>query len=83
MAGYLEGEIPIIVRGDGCTSKTRTGKRYLDALAGLFSDQHGLLLQRGGRNGSSSTSPDRCDPGRVLEEAWQELVRRSAALAKA
>jgi adenosylmethionine-8-amino-7-oxononanoate aminotransferase len=37
MAGYLEGEIPIIVRGDGCYLEDSNGKRYLDALAGLFS----------------------------------------------
>src|SRR5918994_6832013 len=37
MAGYLEGEIPIIVRGDGCYLEDTNGKRYLDALAGLFS----------------------------------------------
>jgi adenosylmethionine-8-amino-7-oxononanoate aminotransferase len=37
MAGYLEGEVPIIVRGDGCYLEDANGKRYLDALAGLFS----------------------------------------------
>jgi adenosylmethionine-8-amino-7-oxononanoate aminotransferase len=37
MAGYLEGEIPIIVRGDGCYLEDTNGKQYLDALAGLFS----------------------------------------------
>jgi adenosylmethionine-8-amino-7-oxononanoate aminotransferase len=37
MAGYLEGEIPIIARGDGCYLEDTNGKRYLDALAGLFS----------------------------------------------
>jgi adenosylmethionine-8-amino-7-oxononanoate aminotransferase len=31
------GEVPIIVRGDGCYLEDSTGKRYLDALAGLFS----------------------------------------------
>ena len=36
MAGYLDGEIPIIVRGDGCYLEDANGKRYLDALAGLF-----------------------------------------------
>jgi adenosylmethionine-8-amino-7-oxononanoate aminotransferase len=36
MGGYLEGEIPIIVRGDGCYLEDAKGKRYLDALAGLF-----------------------------------------------
>jgi hypothetical protein len=34
---YLEGDIPIIVRGDGCYLEDSNGKRYLDALAGLFS----------------------------------------------
>jgi adenosylmethionine-8-amino-7-oxononanoate aminotransferase len=31
------GEVPIIVRGDGCYLEDANGKRYLDALAGLFS----------------------------------------------
>ena len=33
----LEAEVPIIVRGDGCYLEDSNGKRYLDALAGLFS----------------------------------------------
>jgi adenosylmethionine-8-amino-7-oxononanoate aminotransferase len=36
MAGYRDGEIPIIVRGSGCYLEDANGKRYLDALAGLF-----------------------------------------------
>jgi adenosylmethionine-8-amino-7-oxononanoate aminotransferase len=36
MAGYQSTEIPIIVRGDGCYLEDSNGKRYLDALAGLF-----------------------------------------------
>jgi adenosylmethionine-8-amino-7-oxononanoate aminotransferase len=36
MAGYADGEVPIIVRGDGCYLEDSKGKRYLDALAGLF-----------------------------------------------
>jgi adenosylmethionine-8-amino-7-oxononanoate aminotransferase len=36
MSSYLDGEIPIIVRGDGCYLEDSNGKRYLDALAGLF-----------------------------------------------
>jgi adenosylmethionine-8-amino-7-oxononanoate aminotransferase len=36
MAGYLEGEVPVIVRGEGCYLEDAKGKRYLDALAGLF-----------------------------------------------
>ncbi|MDX6448389.1 MAG: hypothetical protein QOD08_852, partial [Gaiellaceae bacterium] len=36
MAGYQSTEIPIIVRGDGCHLEDSNGKRYLDALAGLF-----------------------------------------------
>jgi adenosylmethionine-8-amino-7-oxononanoate aminotransferase len=34
-------EPPIIVRGDGCYLEDITGKRYLDALAGLFAVQVG------------------------------------------
>jgi adenosylmethionine-8-amino-7-oxononanoate aminotransferase len=37
MGGYGDGEVPIIVRGDGCYLEDANGKRYLDALAGLFS----------------------------------------------
>jgi adenosylmethionine-8-amino-7-oxononanoate aminotransferase len=37
MGGYANGEVPIIVRGDGCYLEDANGKRYLDALAGLFS----------------------------------------------
>jgi adenosylmethionine-8-amino-7-oxononanoate aminotransferase len=36
MSGYMDGEVPIIVRGDGCYLEDIHGKRYLDALAGLF-----------------------------------------------
>ena len=36
MSSYGDGEIPIIVRGDGCYLEDSHGKRYLDALAGLF-----------------------------------------------
>jgi adenosylmethionine-8-amino-7-oxononanoate aminotransferase len=32
-----DAEVPIIVRGDGCYLEDSGGKRYLDALAGLFS----------------------------------------------
>ena len=37
MGGYRDAEVPIIVRGDGCYLWDTNGKRYLDALAGLFS----------------------------------------------
>jgi adenosylmethionine-8-amino-7-oxononanoate aminotransferase len=37
MGGYQDAEVPIIVRGDGCYLEDANGKRYLDALAGLFS----------------------------------------------
>ncbi len=37
MSSYREAEVPVIVRGDGCYLEDLNGKRYLDALAGLFS----------------------------------------------
>jgi adenosylmethionine-8-amino-7-oxononanoate aminotransferase len=37
MGGYRDGEVPVIVSGDGCYLTDANGKRYLDALAGLFS----------------------------------------------
>ena len=36
MSSYREAEVPVIVRGDGCYLEDLNGKRYLDALAGLF-----------------------------------------------
>jgi adenosylmethionine-8-amino-7-oxononanoate aminotransferase len=41
MGAYGDGEVPIIVRGDGCYLEDANGKRYLDALAGLFAVQLG------------------------------------------
>jgi adenosylmethionine-8-amino-7-oxononanoate aminotransferase len=37
MGAYADSDVPIIVRGDGCYLEDANGKRYLDALAGLFS----------------------------------------------
>ena len=37
MGGFEIADVPIIVRGDGCYLEDSNGKRYLDALAGLFS----------------------------------------------
>ncbi|HET9286772.1 MAG TPA: aspartate aminotransferase family protein [Gaiella sp.] len=37
MGGYAQADVPIIVRGDGCYLEDTNGRRYLDALAGLFS----------------------------------------------
>jgi adenosylmethionine-8-amino-7-oxononanoate aminotransferase len=37
MGGYATEDVPIIVRGEGCYLEDSNGKRYLDALAGLFS----------------------------------------------
>ena len=36
MGGYAKTEVPVIVRGEGCYLEDSNGKRYLDALAGLF-----------------------------------------------
>ncbi|MDQ3867072.1 MAG: aspartate aminotransferase family protein [Actinomycetota bacterium] len=41
MASYRDSEVPVIVRGDGCYLEDANGKRYLDALAGLFAVQIG------------------------------------------
>jgi adenosylmethionine-8-amino-7-oxononanoate aminotransferase len=37
MGGYGVADVPIIVRGDGCHLEDSNGRRYIDALAGLFS----------------------------------------------
>ena len=41
MGGYAKADVPIIVRGEGCYLEDANGKRYLDALAGLFAVQLG------------------------------------------
>ncbi|HWH05283.1 MAG TPA: aspartate aminotransferase family protein [Gaiellaceae bacterium] len=41
MGGYQQTDVPIIVRGEGCYLEDANGKRYLDALAGLFAVQLG------------------------------------------
>jgi adenosylmethionine-8-amino-7-oxononanoate aminotransferase len=41
MSGYRDHEVPVIVRGEGCYLEDSNGKRYLDALAGLFAVQIG------------------------------------------
>ncbi len=41
MGGFRDADVPIIVRGDGCYLEDWNGKRYLDALAGLFAVQIG------------------------------------------
>jgi adenosylmethionine-8-amino-7-oxononanoate aminotransferase len=41
MGCYREDDLPIIVRGEGCYLEDANGKRYLDALAGLFAVQVG------------------------------------------
>src|SRR4249919_3645773 len=40
-SGYSQSEMPIIVRGEGAYIWDSNGKRYLDALAGLFVSQLG------------------------------------------
>jgi adenosylmethionine-8-amino-7-oxononanoate aminotransferase len=37
MGGYETADVPIIVRGEGCHLEDANGRRYMDALAGLFS----------------------------------------------
>src|SRR5882757_11343645 len=52
MSGYREEDVPIIVRGDGCYLEDSKGKRYLDALAGLFAVQVGYWY--GGERGQAA-----------------------------
>jgi adenosylmethionine-8-amino-7-oxononanoate aminotransferase len=41
MSSYADGEMPVIVRGEGQYVYDQNGKRYLDGLAGLFVSQIG------------------------------------------
>ena len=71
MGGYDAADVPIIVRGDGCYLEDANGKRYLDALAGLFSVNIGYSLRRGDRAGGA-----RADARAAL---LHELVVRAPA----
>jgi adenosylmethionine-8-amino-7-oxononanoate aminotransferase len=46
MSSYASADVPIIARGDGCYLEDTNGKRYLDALAGLFSVNAGYGFGR-------------------------------------
>ena len=70
MGGYGD-DGPIIVRGDGCYLEDANGKRYLDALAGLFAVQIGYSLRRGDGPGGA-----RADARAAL---LHELVVRASA----
>ena len=56
MSSYADGEVPVIVRGEGAYVYDQRGKRYLDGLAGLFVSQigHGRreLAEAGARQAS-------------------------------
>ena len=41
LAGFREHEVPVIVRGEGCSVWDQHGTRYLDGLSGLFTVQVG------------------------------------------
>ncbi|MGH8983789.1 MAG: aspartate aminotransferase family protein [Acidimicrobiia bacterium] len=41
LAGYEDADVPVIAQGEGCYVFDEHGKRYLDALAGLFTVQLG------------------------------------------
>jgi adenosylmethionine-8-amino-7-oxononanoate aminotransferase len=41
LGGFGEHEVPVIVRGEGCSVWDQHGNRYLDALSGLFTVQVG------------------------------------------
>jgi adenosylmethionine-8-amino-7-oxononanoate aminotransferase len=41
MSVYQDVDVPVIVRGEGCYLEDSLGRRYLDALAGLFAVQIG------------------------------------------
>jgi adenosylmethionine-8-amino-7-oxononanoate aminotransferase len=41
LGAYAERDLPVVVRGEGCYVFDAAGKRYLDALAGLFTVQLG------------------------------------------
>ncbi|MEA2362224.1 MAG: hypothetical protein QOD71_1369 [Thermoleophilaceae bacterium] len=65
MGGYADpADLQVIVKGDGCFLEDSNGRRYLDALAGLFCVNVGL------RSSSSSRPPSgRCSRKRA--SAWR------------
>jgi adenosylmethionine-8-amino-7-oxononanoate aminotransferase len=57
MGRYRDGEeLQIIVRGDGCYVEDAAGRRYLDALAGLFCVNIGYGF--GEEMGEAAARPD-------------------------
>ena len=83
MSSYEDAEIPIICRGEGCHVYDHHGKRYLDALAGLFAVQVGYSF--GEEMGAAATEQMRELP---FYTNWSyahpraiELAREVASLA--
>src|SRR5947209_19886214 len=60
MSAFEGADVPIIVRGDGCYLEDLNGKRYLDALAGLFSVNIGYGY--GGEMGEAAAAQMREPP---------------------
>ena len=83
MGGYRDAEVPIIVRGDGCYLEDSNGKRYLDALAGLFSVNIGYGYgEEMGEAAAACSRANRCSaringvraiaPPRGWPRSWRE-----------
>ena len=79
MGGFETEDIPIIVRGDGCYLEDSNGRRYLDALAGLFSVNIGYSFgERSARRRSSRcASCPSTRTGRTRTRARSSSPRRS------
>ena len=75
MAGYLEDEVPIIVRGDGCYLEDSKGKRYLDALAGLFAVNIGY----GFGEEIGQAAPRRCASCPSIRTGRTRILARSSS----
>ena len=83
-AAYGDGEVPIIVRGDGCYLEDANGKRYLDALAGPVrrADSATRTATRSARRRTSRCASCRSTPtGRTRIRARSSSPPRSRALA--
>src|SRR6266550_2665720 len=73
MSGYRDSEVPVIVRGEGCYLEDSNGKRYLDALAGLFAVQIGYSY--GEEVGEAALAQFHQAKG---ERRWKAVSRRTA-----
>ena len=77
MSSYDHGDVPIIVKGEGAYIWDAKGRKYLDALAGLFVSQVGPRPHRAGRGGRQAGLGAGVLPAVVLRAPHRHRARRA------